>query len=111
MEKKAELGYSSFPVTDTGLIGGKLLGMVTSRDIDFITGDRMQMNVTDVMTKVEDLTTALDGISLEEANSAMEKNRRGELTVNRALSLLPPSRCLQQSPPTYNNRYCCHHPC
>ena len=35
-EIKAKVGYSSVPVTETGKIGGKLLGIVTSRDTDFV---------------------------------------------------------------------------
>lgn len=38
-------------ISDTGKIGGDLLGIVTSRDIDFCRGERLQQPVTHVMTK------------------------------------------------------------
>jgi len=31
-----EHGFSGFPVTETGKMGGKLLGIVTRRDMDFV---------------------------------------------------------------------------
>eukprot|EP00879_Flechtneria_rotunda_P023359 GHRR01024709.1.p1 GENE.GHRR01024709.1~~GHRR01024709.1.p1 ORF type:complete len:172 (+),score=66.25 GHRR01024709.1:224-739(+) len=46
---KLTKNFSSICVTDTGALGGKLLGIVTSRDIDFI--DDRQMPLEDVMTK------------------------------------------------------------
>jgi IMP dehydrogenase len=41
--------FSSVCVTDTGALGGKLLGIVTSRDIDFIS-DR-STPLEEVMTR------------------------------------------------------------
>ena len=33
---KEELGFSGFPVTEGGKMGAKLIGMLTSRDVDFV---------------------------------------------------------------------------
>lgn len=33
---KQNSGYSGIPITSSGKIGGKLMGIVTSRDIDFM---------------------------------------------------------------------------
>lgn len=46
---KQERGFSGIPITDTGKIGGKLLGMVCTRDIDFVGDD--DLPVTEVMTR------------------------------------------------------------
>jgi len=76
---KEELGFSGFPVTEGGKIGAKLIGMLTSRDVDFVKeGTRC---VTDIMTKFDDLTCGKDGQSLKECNDLMEGSRKGKLPI------------------------------
>jgi len=41
-------GFSGIPVTETGEIGGKLLGLVTQRDYDFIDADKLTTPVSEV---------------------------------------------------------------
>ncbi|KAL9090943.1 MAG: hypothetical protein Q9159_001686 [Coniocarpon cinnabarinum] len=70
-------GFGGFPVTENGKIGSKLLGIITTRDIQFhpVTTD----TVTAVMT--EDLITAKTGTSLAEANDILRKSKKGKLPV------------------------------
>jgi IMP dehydrogenase len=45
---KRQYGYSGIPITESGTLGSKLVGIVTGRDIDFVE-DRSTL-VSDVMT-------------------------------------------------------------
>ena len=72
---KAETGFTGIPITEGGAAGSKLLGLVTSRDIDFME-DRSR-RLADVMTKRERLVTLRDGCSLEAANAELRKSKKG----------------------------------
>ncbi|CAG2180009.1 unnamed protein product, partial [Oppiella nova] len=78
---KKERGFAGIPVTDTGKLGGKLLGIVTSRDIDFKTQDILNEPLSVVMTKSQLLVVGVDGITLQEANDILEKNKKGKLPI------------------------------
>jgi len=84
---KAEAGYSSFPVTSSGKMGGKLLGIVTSRDIDFIK-DR-SMKLEDVMSGGTKMVHGTEPITLKEANKLLTKSKKGKLPiVNKDMDLV-----------------------
>jgi len=72
-----QLGFSGVPVTEDGRLHSKLLGIVTTRDIDFIK-DRTT-KLADVMTK--DLVTANIQHGLEQANEILRKSKKGKLPV------------------------------
>lgn len=74
---KKKYGYSSVPITTTGALGGKLVGIVTSRDIDFIT-DR-HVALSEVMTT--DLIVGHEPLDLTEANEIMRKSKKGKLPI------------------------------
>lgn len=64
-------------VVDNGRLGGKLLGIITSRDVAFHSDSTSA--VSDVMTV--DLVTAIEGISLKEANQILRQSKKGKLPI------------------------------
>jgi len=75
---KKQFGFCGTPITDSGKLGGKLVGIVTSRDIDFYEGN-MDVTLDKVMST--DLVTAGANVKLAEANRIMEKSKKGKLPI------------------------------
>jgi IMP dehydrogenase len=61
---------------ETGKVGGKLLGIVTGRDVQFRDASAP---LSDVMTT--DLVTGNSGISLQEANQIIRDSKKGKLPI------------------------------
>ncbi|KAI0734848.1 IMP dehydrogenase [Fomitopsis betulina] len=76
LDLKQRLGFAGVPITDTGALGGKLLGIVTNRDIQF--RDALT-SLSEVMTT--DLITASEGITLEKANTILRDSKKGKLPI------------------------------
>ena len=76
---KEQYGFSGFPVIDDET--EKLLGLVTSRDVDFIKDTNRK--VSEVMTKFEDLVVCKNksSLTLEEANDILRDKKIGKLPV------------------------------
>lgn len=74
---KEKFNFSGVPITETGKMGSKLLGIVTNRDIDFIQ-DR-DMPLSEVMTR--ELIVAKEGCTLEEANQILKESKKGKLPI------------------------------
>ena len=83
---KKNWGFSSVPITESGRPGSRLLGLVTSRDIDFV--EDRSTKLCDVMTPFDSLSVAKEPVSLQEANLILESTRRGKLPVINANSEL-----------------------
>ena len=62
---KTTRGFSGIPITESGKIGSKILGMVCTRDIDFVGDDSLP--VTEVMTR--DLIVAKEGCTLSQVHT------------------------------------------
>lgn len=80
LQAKKENGFTGYPITENGKLGGKLVGIVTSRDIDFREKDH-QLKLADIMTRRDKLETAKKGIKLEEANKILETSKKGKLPI------------------------------
>jgi len=78
-ETKQKLGFSSFPITEDGKMGGKLLGIISNRDTSFI--EDPSVTVESFMTPREKLVVAKEGISLLEANEILKVSKKGKLPV------------------------------
>ncbi len=71
-------GISGFPVTIDGSGNGKLVGILTRRDLKFI--KKFEGTVGDHMTK-SNLVTALEGVSLQKALEILNKNKVEKLPL------------------------------
>lgn len=79
IEVKKSKGFAGIPITENGKLGGKLLGIVTSRDIDFLSGTDINLELGKMMTT--NLVTGPSNVSLKEANEILQKSKKGKLPI------------------------------
>jgi IMP dehydrogenase len=74
---KRQYGFSGVPITENGEMNGKLVGIVTNRDMDFCADPKMP--VTEVMSK--DLIVAKDTNTLYECNQILLNSKKAKLPI------------------------------
>lgn len=80
LDLKDETGHSTVAVTTDGTEGGKLVGIVTSRDYRISRMER-DVLVKDFMTPLENLVYASKGTTLKEANNIIWDNKLNCLPI------------------------------
>ena len=80
IDLKERTGHSTVAITDDGTAGGKLLGIVTSRDYRV---SRMEPDtkVSEFMTPLSKLITAQEGTTLKAANDIIWENKLNSLPI------------------------------
>jgi IMP dehydrogenase len=76
-EIKARYGFSGIPITEDGAPNGRLVGIITNRDIEF-ESDRSRPVSQHMST---DLNTGPAGITLQEANHLLRASKKGKLPI------------------------------
>ncbi|WKY06017.1 hypothetical protein Q1695_006315 [Nippostrongylus brasiliensis] len=84
LQIKKTYGYTGAPVTETGKVGSKLIGMITSRDFDFIDVDvevQKRTPITEIMVDVSKLVLGDISLTMDRAQKMLKDHRLGKLPI------------------------------
>lgn len=76
---KRERGFSGIPITETGQMGSKLLGIVTSRDVDFV--KNLDAPLHKYMTPFDKLIVASSNTLFNDTCVILQQNKVGKLPI------------------------------
>ena len=62
-------------------MGAELIGIVTSRDIDFLDKEKLASRLSEIMTPFDKLVTGSEGVSLQEANKILVASKKAKLPI------------------------------
>lgn len=77
LDIKNRYGFMGIPITESGGMNSKLVGIVTKRDVEFIRDHDTPLG--DIMTT--ELMTATEGCSLELAYAILRESKKGKLPI------------------------------
>lgn len=77
LDIKHRYGFMGIPITESGGMNSKLVGIVTNRDVEFVRN--RDTPLADIMTT--ELQTATEGCSLELAYSTLKESKKGKLPI------------------------------
>ena len=77
---KKQTGHSTVAITDDGTVGGKLVGIVSSRDYR-VSRMSPEQKVNTFMTPIEKIVWAPEGTTLSEANDIIWDNKLNSLPI------------------------------
>ena len=77
LDIKDRYGFMGIPITESGGMHSKLVGIVTNRDVEFLRDKETLL--CDIMTT--ELVTAREGCSLDLAYSTLKESKKGKLPI------------------------------